>query len=96
VTDVNEGSQFYLPSIDVPIAHMKYTVPFLPLLPSRAFERSGIVAERIENWVSGRARRPWIGSGARSGRVIERERSGERTKFLTQISLKGDGSLAYW
>jgi len=65
----------------------------LPLLPSRACERSGIGAERIENWVCGRARRPWIGSGARGGRVIERERSGERTKLVTQISLKGDDIL---
>jgi len=43
--------------------------------------------------VSGRARKPWSESGARSGRVMERERSGERTKLAAQISLKGNASL---
>jgi len=41
--------------------------------------------------MSGRARKPW--SGARSGRVMERERNGEQTKLTAQISLKGDASL---
>ena len=37
-----------------------------------------------------RAEKRWSGSGARSGGVRERERSGERTKLAVQISLKGD------
>ena len=43
--------------------------------------------------VSRHARKPWSGSGARSGRVMERERSSKRTKLAAQISLKGDASL---
>jgi len=40
--------------------------------------------------MSGRARKRRSGSGARSGGMMERERSGERTKLAAQISLKGD------
>ena len=43
--------------------------------------------------MSGCAKKRRSGSGARSGGVVERERSGERTKLTAQISLKGDTLL---
>ena len=70
---------------------------------TRACERSGIAVEngveRAENWLSGseavseRARKPWSGSTVKTGRVTERERTGEWTKLAAQISLKGNASL---
>ena len=47
-----------------------------------------------ERW-AGVRKKPWSGSGARSGVVRERERSGEQTKLAAQISLKGDMLLKH-
>ena len=55
----------------------------------RKTERSGPKIEWAERWAGVRKKR-WSASGARSGGVVERERSGERTKLAAQISLKGD------
>jgi len=55
--------------------------------------------ERAKNRVSesgavnGCTRKPWSGCRVRSGRVMEHERSSERTKLAGKISLKGDASL---